>query len=62
MVSAVLQNHNIILTHGDFAGWKVLVRGSKVVAILGWEFASKNPEYWEYLKALLTAALGKLVG
>jgi hypothetical protein len=52
MVSTVLHNHDIILTHGDFAPRNVLIRGTKVVAILGWELTGYYPEYWEYLKAL----------
>ncbi|KAG9251657.1 kinase-like domain-containing protein [Emericellopsis atlantica] len=48
----VMKNHEIVLTHNDFAPRNILVRGSKVVAILDWEFSGFFPEYWEYCKAL----------
>lgn len=47
-----MKDHDIILTHNDFALRSVLVRGSKVAAILGWEFSGVFPDYWEYCKAL----------
>jgi tRNA A-37 threonylcarbamoyl transferase component Bud32 len=48
----VMEGHEIVMTHNDFAPHNILVRGSKVVAILDWEFSGFYPEYWEYCKAL----------
>ncbi|KAG4431277.1 hypothetical protein IFR05_013243 [Cadophora sp. M221] len=47
-----LKNHKTVLTHGDFAPRNILVRGTKVVAVLDWELSGYYPEYWEYVKAL----------
>ncbi|KAK4044732.1 kinase-like domain-containing protein [Parachaetomium inaequale] len=46
------QGHEIVMTHGDFAARNILVQGSKVVAILDWEFSGFYPEHWEFCKAL----------
>ncbi len=48
----VMQGHEIVMTHNDFAPSNIIVQGSKVVAILDWEFSGFYPEYWEYCKAL----------
>lgn len=47
-----MTDHEIVLTHGDLDPRNILVQGSKVVAILDWEYAGFYPEYWEYCKAL----------
>jgi aminoglycoside phosphotransferase (APT) family kinase protein len=47
-----LEDHEIVLTHGDMAPINIMVQGSKVVAILDWELAGVYPEYCEYVKAL----------
>ncbi|KAK4235058.1 kinase-like domain-containing protein [Achaetomium macrosporum] len=48
----VMQGHEIVMTHNDFAARNILVRGATVVAVLDWEFAGFYPEHWEYCKAL----------
>ena len=54
MIHSVMKNHDIVLTHGDFAPRNILVRGTTVVAVLDWELSGFYPEYWEYFKALRT--------
>jgi serine/threonine protein kinase len=44
-------------THGDLGPQNILVRGSKVVAIIDWECSGFYPEYWEYTKAHYNSAL-----
>ncbi|KAL2136955.1 hypothetical protein VTI74DRAFT_11137 [Chaetomium olivicolor] len=46
-----MKGHKIVMTHGDFAADNILVRGDKVVGILGWAYAGFYPEYWEFCKA-----------
>lgn len=46
-----LPSHEIVLTHSDLAPRNILVKDSKVVAILDWELAGYYPAYWEYVKA-----------
>lgn len=50
-----MKGHDFALTHNDFDPRNILVQGSKVVAILGWEMAGYYPEYWEYCKAISCA-------
>ncbi|KAH9863701.1 hypothetical protein J1614_009633 [Plenodomus biglobosus] len=52
----VLKGHEIVMTHGDFSPRNILVRGTKVVAVLDWEMSGYYPEYWEYVKALFRPA------
>lgn len=52
MIHTLMKNHEIVLTHGDFAPRNILVKGTIVVGILDWELAGYYPEYWEYFKAL----------
>lgn len=47
-----LKGHSTILSHNDLDPRNILVQGSKIVAIIDWEFAGYYPEYWEYCKAL----------
>lgn len=51
-----LNDHKIVLTHGDISPRNILVQGSKVVAIVDWEMSGYYPEYWEYVKALYRPA------
>lgn len=46
-----LPQHRIVLTHSDFTPRNILVHQGKVVAILDWEMAGYNPDYWEHVKA-----------
>ncbi|EFY94564.1 aminoglycoside 3'-phosphotransferase/choline kinase domain protein [Metarhizium robertsii] len=48
----MMQGHEFVMTHNDFAPRNILVRGSQVVAILDWELSGYFPEYWEFAKAL----------
>lgn len=50
--SNIMKDHEFVLTHNDLDPRNILVQGSKVVAILDWEFAGYYPEYWEYCKAV----------
>lgn len=40
-----------VFTHGDLNPSNILVRGSRVVGIIDWEFAGWYPFYWEYTSA-----------
>ena len=40
-----------VLTHGDLNARNILVRGSKIVAILDWDQAGYYPEHWESVKS-----------
>lgn len=44
-------------THGDLGPQNILVRGTKVVAIIDWECSGFYAEYWEYTKAHYNCAL-----
>lgn len=47
-----MQGHEFVMTHNDFAPRNILVRGSRIVAILDWELSGYFPEYWEFAKAI----------
>ncbi|CAG8124425.1 unnamed protein product [Penicillium salamii] len=49
---ALMDGHEIVFTHGDFAPRNILVEGGRVTAILDWEYGGWYPEYWEDIKAL----------
>jgi aminoglycoside phosphotransferase (APT) family kinase protein len=49
---ALMDGHEIIFTHADFAPRNILVEGGRVTAILDWEYAGWYPEHWEYIQAL----------
>ena len=49
---ALMENHEIVFTHGDFAPRNILVEGDRVTAVLDWEDAGWYPEHWEYIKAM----------
>ncbi|KAI0855419.1 kinase-like protein [Xylaria cubensis] len=40
-----------VFTHADLNPSNILLRGSRVVAIIDWEFAGWYPNYWEYTSA-----------
>lgn len=40
-----------VFTHGDMNPSNIFVYGTKVVAIIDWEFAGWYPYYWEYTSA-----------
>ena len=48
----VMKDHQVVLTHNDFDPRNIIVQGTKVAAILDWEFSGFFPEYWEYCKAV----------
>ncbi|KAL2816967.1 kinase-like domain-containing protein [Aspergillus granulosus] len=48
----LMDNHEIVFTHADFAPRNILVEGGRVTAILDWEYAGWYPEHWEYIQAL----------
>lgn len=49
--SGLMDDHEIVFTHGDFAPRNILVEGDRVTAIIDWEFAGWYPEHWEYMRA-----------
>ncbi|RMZ88864.1 hypothetical protein DV736_g3907, partial [Chaetothyriales sp. CBS 134916] len=56
VVLDTLKDHNIVMSHGDISPRNILVRGTKVVAILDWEMSGFYPEYWDYVKSLYKPA------
>lgn len=38
-------------THGDLNPFNILIRDSKIVGIIDWEFSGWYPHYWEYTSA-----------
>ncbi|KAJ5196300.1 hypothetical protein N7449_006779 [Penicillium cf. viridicatum] len=50
--SALMDNHEIVFTHSDFAPRNIMVEGGRVTAIMDWEYAGWYPAYWEYCLAL----------
>ncbi|OQE17573.1 hypothetical protein PENSTE_c020G03124 [Penicillium steckii] len=50
--SALMDNHEIVFTHSDFAPRNILVDEGRVTAIIDWEYAGWYPEHWEYYQAL----------
>lgn len=40
-----------VFSHGDLNFSNILVRGSRIVGIIDWEFAGWYPYYWEYTSA-----------
>ena len=52
-------NGPIVLTHGDLRPANIIITAkspARVVAIVDWEQAGWYPDYWEYCKAVYTAA------
>ncbi|OQO00254.1 hypothetical protein B0A48_14041 [Cryoendolithus antarcticus] len=45
------RSYNVRFTHGDLGAQNILIRDSKVAAIIDWECSGWWPEYWEYTKA-----------
>lgn len=56
IVLNTLKNHEIVMSHGDISPRNIIVRGTKVVAILDWEMSGFYPEYWDYIKSLYKPA------
>ncbi|KAI1636466.1 phosphotransferase enzyme family protein [Biscogniauxia mediterranea] len=52
MALNIFEGHKVVMTHNDFDPRNILVRGSRVVAIIDWEKSGFYPEHWEYCKAL----------
>ncbi|CAK7230975.1 hypothetical protein SCUCBS95973_007755 [Sporothrix curviconia] len=42
-----------VFTHGNLKPWNIIVSGTKVTSIIGWENAGWFPEYWEYTTACM---------
>lgn len=51
------RSYTICFTHGDLGPQNILVRDSKVAAIIDWECSGWYPEYWEYTKAHYNSVL-----
>lgn len=51
-----MEGHKIVMTHSDLSPRNIIVQGSKVVAILDWEYSGYYPDYWEYVKAFYRPA------
>ncbi|KGO72176.1 Aminoglycoside phosphotransferase [Penicillium italicum] len=49
---ALMDNHEIVFTHSDFAPRNILVEDGRVTAIVDWEYAGWYPAHWEYCQAL----------
>ncbi|KAJ5796421.1 uncharacterized protein N7518_004961 [Penicillium psychrosexuale] len=49
---ALMDNHEIVFTHSDFAPRNILVEDGRVTGIIDWEYAGWYPAYWEYYLAL----------
>ena len=43
-------NHRITFTHGDLAPHNIIVKDSKIVGLIDWEYGGWYPEYWEFVK------------
>ena len=42
-------DHRITFAHGDLAPHNIIVKDSKVVALVDWEYAGWYPEYWDFV-------------
>lgn len=49
---ALMDDHEIVFTHSDFAPRNILMEAGRVTAILDWEYAGWYPAHWEYCQAL----------
>jgi hypothetical protein len=45
-------SHKICFTHGDASSSNVLVKNSKIIALIDFELSAFYPEYWEYTCAM----------
>src|SRR5271156_3870828 len=43
-------DHEIVLTHGDFAPQSIVINNGRIVGLLDWEYAGWDPKYWEFVK------------
>jgi len=57
-----LKDHDIVMSHGDISPRNILVRGTKVVAILDWEMLGFYPENWDHASRASTSQLGRAAG
>ncbi|KAJ7163751.1 kinase-like domain-containing protein [Mycena filopes] len=46
--------YRTVFAHCDLAPRNILVKGTKIVAIVDWEMAGWYPEYWEYTRAFFS--------
>lgn len=46
----LVPNHRIVFSHGDLVMHNIIVKGSKIMGLIDWEYAGWYPEYWEYVK------------
>lgn len=49
---ALMDNHDIVFTHADFAPRNILVDEGRVTGIIDWEYTGWYLEHWEYIQAL----------
>ncbi|KAI0028428.1 kinase-like domain-containing protein [Vararia minispora EC-137] len=54
LLRSTSQSHRTVFTHGDLAPRNVLVKGTRIVAIVDWETSGWYPEYWEYTQAFFS--------
>ncbi|KAK0719269.1 kinase-like domain-containing protein [Lasiosphaeris hirsuta] len=54
-----MTGHETVLTYNDLDGINILVRGSKVVALLDWDRCGYYPDYWEYCTAMRWSNYGR---
>lgn len=54
--SQMRTDYDVVLTHGDLKSINILVQGSRITAIIDWEYAGYYPEYLEYVSALRATA------
>lgn len=50
--SQMRTDYDLVFTLGDLKSVNILVEGSRVTAIIDWEYAEYYPEYLEYVSAL----------
>ncbi|KAI4859575.1 kinase-like domain-containing protein [Hypoxylon rubiginosum] len=48
--TTAMLRHRLVMTYNNLHPRNILVRGSKVVALLDWSQAGYLPEYWEYCR------------
>ncbi|KUI72227.1 hypothetical protein VM1G_08022 [Cytospora mali] len=50
--SQMRPHYDVVFTHGNLKSTNILVEGSRIKAIIDWEYAGYYPEYLEYVSAL----------
>ncbi|KAJ7487210.1 kinase-like domain-containing protein [Mycena galericulata] len=53
----VSPSYRTVFTHCDLAPRNILVKGTRIVAIVDWEMGGWYPEYWEYTQAFFSNLL-----